>query len=516
MTARLVVFGGVQVVEGGVNVVFGTDSPTPPISPTMGFDVYRNGSLVVFPYQWDNHQLASINLPTATADATVAVGSMTVPGDPGWVAGDRITFKDDLGNLLWSGYVMSHGRDRNLASPTEVETTWQLFDVNRQLIGRKVVDWVRPEETSLERLLAWIAAFTPPTGPLAIDLDLTYIYGFGGVTLPAKTYTGDGITDLLADLILYTGYTIFLVASQTENRFQFHYSQPAVPLVTAGLTVTDVAASIDEVDVWGLTQPHAAYEAADMKNDVTGQNGTQEYASTNPTSISSHNAGGLFFQQVVQYSVDFVDLQLLVNNILNPVTGAGEEKPTYTFAIENLTGTDVIRVPPGSAILITSGVLGISGVRYPITHHTLSVSKDQNGTPIPGFWDVALEVSSQLRHPSAVLGYGGQGGDSGRLSEDFSIADHINVTQPDQLPPVGYSMIVEGQIVDDIERAVKNKDVTVNWTLDQWQDDAGTIPSTAWSLDDLTTQTDADGIAVVVLSHDTSDPWAWIQVSADL
>lgn len=507
MVDRLVKLGGVQIQEVGVDVILGQE-PTPPSPQNANIYIYRNG--LRHDFTFNDEQLGSISLGIAAYDGQVGMGTMTVPGNPGWVAGDRISFKDEpLGNVLYTGFVGDWSVARNESSPTEVETTYQLMDVNRQWIGRKVVDWNMAPQDSYTRLSAWLVAFMSD-----LTLDLTYVDPWGGVDMPAKNYTGDGFMDLGADLILYTGKTFFMLAGQTEGTYQVHFHELTPGPIYAGIAVSDVPTDIDLVDVFPMTSPVKSMSASDLKNNLTAQNGTVVIAGTNGVSQATHDAGGLKWQAVVQYSVTENDLILLADGILDSITGTGEERPTYSFTIQHLLGNQVVRAPAGSTIGITSDIIDIGSAR--IAHETLTVSRDLAGRPLPGFWDVACELGYPFRGPAAVRGYGGQGGDSGALAAEFAIADHIDVIQPDLIPPVGGSVLVTGYLRSEFGAIVNNGDVEVNWTLEQWQDVAGTIPSTAWSLDDSMTLTDRFGKAVVILSHDNSGAWSWFQVHADL
>lgn len=509
MPPRFVQEGGVQVQEEAVDVIFG-ETPTPPVVPDANIYIYRNGILQSFSF--NDEQLSSISLGIAAYDGQVGMGTMTVPGNPGWVAGDRISFLDEpigVGNVLYTGFVGDWSVARNEASPTEVETTYQLMDVNRQWIGRKVVDWDMLAQDAYTRFTAWLTEFMPD-----LTLDLSYVLG-SAVNLPAKNYTGDGMMDLGADLILYTGHTFFMLPGQTEGTYEVHFHELTPGPIIAGIAVSDVVGDIDLVDVFPLTTPIKSMSASDLKNNLTAQNGTRTITGTNGISVASHNVGGLKWQAVVSYSVTENDLILMADGILDAITGTGEERPTYAFTIQNLVGSQIIRAPAGSTIGITSDIIDIGSAR--IAHQTLSVSRDISGRPRPGYWDVAMELGYPFRHPAAVRGYGGQGGDSGALAEEFPIADHIDVIYSDLAAvPVGGSIQVKGYVRSEFGAIVTNEDVEVFWTLEQWQDEAETIPSTAWSIDFPMTLTDRAGMAINSLNRDTSGAWAKVRVTASL
>lgn len=509
MVARLVELEGVQVQLETVDVVFGSEGPPAPPGPP-GFAVYRNG--VLEPILWNNSQLSSISLSIAAYDGQIGMGSVTVPGT-GWRAGDRLSFISDLGYILYTGFVMDWSRRWSDASPSELETTYQLMDLNRQLIGRSIVEWVRSTEDAYSRLSTFlIHKFSDLT------LDLTYLDTWTGYFLPAKSYTGDGAMDLIADLILYTGKTVYMLPDPTiEELYQLHFHDLYPGPIWAGFGVSDVLGDIDLVDVFPMTDTSANYSASDLAYYVEGRNGTATVAGLNVQSQTTHGAGGLKFEKVASYAVTEQDLILLVNNLLSGTTGVGDEKPTYSFTIQHLTGTELIRVPCGSTIEIDSQVLGIQVPSARIAHETLTVSRDVKGNPLPGYWDLAIELGFPFRSPAAVRGYGGQGGSFGAIMEVFPIADHVEVTYSDlSAVPVGSSILVTGVLKSPEDEAVRNADVILTWSLQQWQDEAETIPSTAWSLTEATSLTDRFGVALNILSHDNAGTWTKVRPRADL
>jgi hypothetical protein len=478
-------------------------------------DIYRNGDLEE--YLFNNDQLGALSLGMAAYDGQIGMGSITLPGDPGWVAGDRVSVEDPPGTLLGTWYVMDRQRRRS-ASVDEVETTYQLMDLNRQLIGRKVTEWARNEETAFVRLSDWIGTFAPD-----LDLDLTWM-GASTAIMPAKTYTGDGVMDLLRDLILYTGYTLFL-APNADETFDLHWHELHLG-VPAGFAITDEFAAgtlatqvtfggeevvfVGQVVVYGvgiysdieilIRDPIANYSASDLKNHFDVRNGVDTVAGTNAPSIALHGAGGLKFQAVLDYGgVDQQTLVVFANTVLNT---AGVVKPSYSCVIGPLTGVQVAAIPPGSRVPVTSQVLDLDTSIQRVSSIALTFSRDDFGNPLPGLYDAALELSFPIRQATAIAGYGAQGGDLGRLSPPLLWTD-TEIAYDDPDIPVGVSTTVTAQLVDEDGVAIPVGDVPISWSIEQFSDEAETSPTTDYSLNFAVTNTDISGLATVVVTHDT-------------
>jgi len=439
-----------------------------------------------------------------------------VPGDPGWVAGDRLTLVD-TNWLIYTGYVGDHSRSRG-AEPLEVQTTYQLMDVNRQLIGRKVVDHVSPEDTSIQRF----TEFYTYLADLSFD-GTTWVDGGFPVTMPGKTYSGDGLMNMIADQILYTGKTTYLALTQVENTFELHYHALGVgrlaglqinddPLVTGALAVTYMGAGVtfggvpvvytysSSATVVRPWNPQAGFTATDLKNNITARNGVVDVVGSNAGSIARHGAGGLKHEAVLDYSgLNEDSLVLVANNILN---NAGDEVGAYSCTLGPLTSAEVVLIPAGSLIWADCAVFGAAQMLR-IAHVTLTVTRDSGGEPVPGLWNAALELGYPLRLPSAVPGFGGQGGDAGRLSDPPTWTDTL-IAYDDPGIPAGSSTTVTAQLVDQDKNAVPVEGVTLTWTLVQWEDEAMTVAGSDFSLSPATSQTDISGLALTVVSHDTA------------
>lgn len=456
-----------------------------PPTPTEGLTIWRNGEPAdLGPF--NDFQLGSITLVAAAYDCEIGMGSITVPGRPGWVAGDRITFwQDDW--LLHTAFVGDWQEERSL--PADFQTTYQLMDTNRQLIGRRVVDYVQSEGEATTLLTGFFTDKRPD-----LTIDTTTWVDTDTTPIPARTYTGDGLMDIAADLIKYTGKTIFVLPTQTEGEYELHF-HALDDGRDAGLEITDdpSAALLPYALISRATR---IMSAADLKNVLEGRNGIDTVTATDPTSITNHGAGGILWEATLDYQVTEDDLVQIVNTV---VTTSSEERPTYPVIAGPMTVTELREVLPGDIIRVTSAV--IPGGRQPqrISRMTMTLARDVQGHPVPGLWMLALDLAFPRRQPSALPGFGAQGGDSGRLSTPL-VWDNTRVTEDDPGIPVGSTETVTAQLLyGDREMPIPN--VTLTWEIEQF--DADDNPTSDYSLSASTSDTDISGLATIVVSHDS-------------
>lgn len=476
-----------------------------------GFTIYKNGS-ILGTLGFNNAQLDQISLAIAAIDAQIGIGTLVVPGTPGWVAGDRITVFSGT-SLIFMGYVSDRGQQRQNVETLALETSYQLMDTNRQLIGRKVIDWAPGGTFPFEASVAAVGFLTVYAPELTIDTS-SYVTA-DATNLPVKSYTGDGITDLLADLILYTGKTAFLLPGTADNTFVYHF-HALTSGATASISIDDTPGNANGSTVFA---PHrgasVSWSAADLHTNITVRNEITSVSGSSG-SLSTHAAGGLKWEAVMNFTTDEDSLVLFGNNIR---ATAGDEKATYQCSIGPLTGAQVAAIPAGSLVTVTSVAMGLSGNTVRVSHLTITVSRDVFGNPVPGLWDVALELAYPIRMPTAVVGYGGQGGYAGGLAEQFLPVDHITMT-PDFIPigdfPVGDSTTVDAQLMNVLEKPVQQPDQTVTFTLVMWADEAETVAGTGWSISPGSDDTDVNGLASTVLTRDATGTAIKVWVEASL
>lgn len=474
-----------------------TETVPLPVWPTSGrFEVYRNGVLVEI--MWSRNQLLSISLTIAAYDGEQGMGSVTLPGipdrDDGWWIGDRISFVDpDVPTVLYTGYLGTPTVGRNHDAPTEVQTSWQLYDHNRQFTGRRVADqeFPPPNPYSLDDLVGGFQPLIEGAGdPQPTVDDTTWVDTDGTPLFPAKTYNSDGATDWIADIIKYTGKTVYLGLTDTENAFELH-----VHALTDGPS-SDLAISDDPADlapdVFAPTNPSRTLETADLKDGVTGRNGVSTVLNSPDGTYSD---GGISWEIAIDFGGNDNDLTLATNNA---ITAGALPRSTYACSIWNLSGAQVAKARAGSLIPLTGAVFALSNTAKRIGRLTLTVNRDVAGNPRPGFWDMALEMDFPLRNPTAVLGIGGQGSGVGALST-YAAWKETAVIEDDPGIPVGSFETATSQLVDDKGQAVPIAGVNMTWGV--FQTDKTTVhPDYDTYLDDDTTtasitQTDESGLA---------------------
>ncbi len=518
----LVTFGGVQVTFGGEDVIFGGEEPWD--VSTVGFRILRNGAEFT-DYDPDEDQLLSISLTKIAFDGQIGMGTITVNGDPGWVAGDRITlYSWSDADCIYEGYVGDRSKSGNPRRPLDVQTTYQLMDTNRRLIGIHFIDYVAtgtigvPLTTSNDIVSAFFFYTGNGTGQALFthaEADETWVLGTGAV-MPNRTYVSDGMTDAIGDIILYTGTTIF-VTEKLDGEFYLHWHElDQGP--DAGISISDIPLAANGTTVFAPINPEIVYSSSDLQNDILANNGVVNVVGDNATSIATHNAGGLHWQRNYQTSATQDDLETFVNGLLNT---AQDERPTYRCSLGPMSGHQVTLVRQGDMIYTNTVVWG--ELRLRIAAVTITASKDDGGNPAgAGIWDVALELGNPIRQPAAAIGYGGQGGFSGALHDTFPESAHFQPIGGGQFVasdiPVGGTYRINFQLIDSAQNAVRVRDVQALFTLEQWEDVAETIAGDGWSVNsplgsDLT---DEFGFVYIDLTHDTAGSSIVVNVIASL
>lgn len=510
-----VVFHGEQVLFDGDDVVFyGASLPDTPIVD-HGFTLKVNGVDYTLP-AFNGEQLRSLHLSDAAFDAQIGSGTIVMPGAPGWVAGDRLAFyADDAdGTFLGNWFVTDRGQKRQSVETGAIETSYNLMDPNRHLIGWRLIDeLVNPGaggDTTLftGTIVAHLAHLT---------LDSTTWVDADPTVMPERTYVSDGAMDIIADLILYTGKTVFLRAT-ADAEFELHFHSLFVGPV-ADITISDVPDDIFDANTFSPIGASVTFSSSDLHTVVEVRDSIGDIvAGGDAAHVGPHSAGGLRWDYQGSYSaVNQDDLVQFANSIL--LTQA-DERPTYACTIGPLTGAQVASIPPGShPINVTSEVMGnaaFTGFLMPVRNRSISVWNDSAGNPVPGLWNVSLEFGYPQRQPTATLGYGGQGGYSGLLYDPFNFADHVRVDYGDVWPPVGQQAVVTGHLEGSIGNAVTTKDIRINFFIEQFRDEAETIPCTDFSLLDDHALTGDGGLAQVILSHDTDTGCVKMRVTGEV
>jgi hypothetical protein len=512
--------------------------------------IYRNGNLAYDDTtgdDFDDGQLSGISLGMVALDAEIGQGSLPVPGDPGWVAGDRITIYEqgtldsDSGvtsggvdvvsggvtvvsgtssgptsdYLIYTGFVGPHTRIRNPQSPLEMTSIYQLSDMNRQLIGRRVVNYyVTDSGTAAHPLVTAGGLVSEFLGTYMADVDLDTGFSFGNATeMLAATYNSDGMMDILSTLVLYTGWTVFMCPTNTENLFEFHFHGLTSGRLS-GLTIDDTPGAADGVTVFAPRDPEFRGDPGNLMNTVEANNGLITVSGDNASSQAIYNAGGLKWEAIMNYGVDQDSLETYVNNLLN----SAFEQQTYACTIGPLNGSQIVELRPGSLITTTSQVFDLAAHDERIARITLTPS--QGGTVAPGLWDAHLELASPTRLPAQSADLGGQGGYAGALTDPFNLIDHYRPVSGaifiSSDIPVGATYRIVYQMVSKANDALTIPGDTAFFTLEMWADVDETVPGDGWSIVTPTggDVSDTAGQVYVDLTHDTAGTSVVVNVIA--
>ncbi len=501
----LVFQGSDQVILGSQDVIQG-DDPTPP--PAVGFEVYRNG--VLEDILWSRSQLLSMTFGISAYDGEIGTGSIVVPGAPdqgsGWWIGDRISFVDpDSTKILYTGYIMSPKVSINPDSLTELETTWSLMDMNRQFIGRRVNDFTENGPFDVDVLFAHIKDQIEGAGAPNPTIDDTWVVA-DATQVPTTEYNSDGAMDWITQIIQYTGKTVYLSLSDTENEFELHiHDLMAGPSAT--INIDDRAGYAGGDTFAPSLNATFSYDTTDLKDGVTGRNGVTSV----PSGVAgTYGNGGIGWEATVDYgSLDEDSLVLATNNLI--LLGS-VPKQSFSATIFHLTGAQVAGIRAGSTVPVVTS-LGIITLVARVSRETLTVTRDISGNPLRGYWDIALEIGYPLRGPTAVVGFGGQGNVLGALGT-FVQWTHTRVTEDDPALELGDSETVTAQLLDDHDIATPVPNVSLEWTVVLGSD--GTTPHPDYIVLVSPTSTDQSGqaLATVVRTGD-SDPTSDHMVKAD-
>lgn len=467
--------------------------------------VYRNGAEITGLFltaaqfgQWSFEQFAM--------DAQIGGGTITLPGSIPWIAGDRITVTSDSGGdgekLIHMGFV---GR-RGLRKPSEkftVESWASLMDSNRQLIGRKVVDW-QPGPGPVH---AEIAAFVS-TYLADLTVDTSNLDTSDPVEMDGPNITGDGITDLAALAIANTGWTVYILPT-VDGEYEFHW-HALDDGPSAGLSISDASGAADGVTVFAPRNDiETTFDPSDLYDRVEVRNGT----STVPGGSSdTYRAGGIHWEAVLSSGGTQDQITLYANSLLN----GSVEKDTTTVSIGPLTAAQVAMIPAGSLIDVATDVL--TGTRR-ISLRTLTVTHDTAGNPVPDLFDASLELGFPFRLPVSVRGTGTAGGYSGGLEDPFARYDHTHVNLqfvPIAGFPVGDVATVTAQLHDKDHKPIPLADVTITLTLEMWQDAAFTVTGDGWSLDPTSDDTDDTGTITSTLTRDSEGTAAYVYIDGSI
>jgi hypothetical protein len=342
---------------------------------------------------WTNDQLSRISIELSAYDGEVGVGAFAMPDPSGNddFAGAREIRIVDAGTYIVNGFIGDQIRTRaTFPTRSQREHLYTLRDPNALLYGFRVHEQ-RPSESVQARALAFAAAYRP-------TWTTTMILGTSPVTMPAKNYGGaNGFEELIADIRDIAGKTMFVHDLQGGGRCL--HMHRLVEGHTAGISVSDIASAVNGVTVFAPHRyPVRTFSVVDLKNDVVGRDQTGRTATVvDQDSIDRHNADGLQHDAIVDFeagsSAELFDLTQQY------VTEYSTERQTYEVTIGPLDFASMALWRVGDLLNVTSDVLGMPGTVSPIriAHATVTISKDESGKPLPGFWDCHFELGSPIR-----------------------------------------------------------------------------------------------------------------------
>lgn len=460
----------------------------------VGFRLYRNGVEVVPAFH--GHHYGGIQLTQVAYDGEVGVGSLTIPGDLDWDIGDRISFTPmaDDAAPFFTGYLISPNREEDAIEALVAQTGWQLNDHNRAALGKRQVHIDFPTGYALDDLTATISGLFGASPQPTID-DTTYVDTDATIVFPPKTYTHDGWTGYVEDIVKYTGKTVFLGLTATENTLALHVHD-LTDGITSSLTISDDPSALADPDTFAPQKPRRAVDGSTVKDVVEISNMVTTVIGGTPI----HTAGGLQFEFVIESGLSEDDMDILADTLTSTV-----EKATYSMTIGPLTSEQCVTgVQAGMLIPVTSETVQVSDTRR-IANVTLRVAQDESGNFLPGLWNADLELDFPTRDPVSASYQAWN--PLGQILENKEWNGLASPRVDDPQIGVGELSAVTTQLIYKKKTAPSDQDValadtgipvaiagvTVYWGLEQ--EDALGYAGTDYSLNVTSSLTDESGMA---------------------
>lgn len=352
----------------------------------------RIAGVALDPLTFDDDQLLGLRISLRAFDGEVGIGAFQLPdptGDTNMKGHRELRIVQDDVYLL-DGFLGD--QTRTASRPLHPERTHLLTtaDANLLLLSFRVVE-SRPAETVEERWLYFLGAYRPTwTTDWVLDTD--------PVTLPAKVYdTADGFAPLIADTVELTGKTVF-VHDLVEGGRCMH-----VHRFTEGhsalLSVSDVLGDWDQIDVFPpVKYASRTHSPVDLRNRIyaTDQAG-REALVFDQDSIDAHNVDGMSHDARIEFEAG--SLAELTMKAQQYLTEHKLEAQTYRIGLQRLDSTAMAKWRVGDLLDVTSDILGLPNVGSPhrISHADITVTRDANGRPLAGLWDVDMELGAPIR-----------------------------------------------------------------------------------------------------------------------
>lgn len=338
-----------------------------------------------------NDQLSRLSIELHALDGEVGNGFFAMPDPSGNddFKGSREFRVTDSGIWIVDGFIGSQVRTRAIfPTHSQREQLYNIADANGLAFGF-IVYQERPSETIAERWRAFLDEYRS-------DWDQTWILDTAPVTMPAKVYRGgEGFEELIRDTTELAGKTFFVHDLVGGGRCAH------VHRLTEGhqamLSISDDPSAVDGITVFAPHKyPSLTTNPADLANYIVARDQAGRRVVTfNQASIDDHDVDGMYHQALVEFEAG--SLAELEDKAGQYLTEHRLERVTYSITIGPLDFASMAKWRIGDLITCTVDVLGMVEFETRIAHATITVSQDAAGRPLPGLWDVAMELGAPLR-----------------------------------------------------------------------------------------------------------------------
>jgi hypothetical protein len=340
---------------------------------------------------WTDDQLLRLSIELSAWDGEVGVGAAAIPDPSGNddYPGAREFKITDSGVYILDGFIGDQTRTAVAPMHPEREHLYTIRDPNALVYGFRVNEQ-RPAENDVTRMTYFLNTYRPTW--------TQYIPSTNLVNLDAANYGGsNGFEDLIRDLVEQAGKTFFVHDLVAGGRCA-HWHRTTEGH-SAGIDISDDHTVVNGTTSFAPHQyPARTKSVVDLKNDIVGRDQAgRTFQASDQDSIDRYNADGLEHDARLDFeTTSQADLQ---NRVQQYLTEHKDERETYEVKIGPLDFAAMAKWRVGDLIDVTSSVLGMPGTVSPIriAHATITVSVDENGKPLPGFWDVAMELGSPIR-----------------------------------------------------------------------------------------------------------------------
>lgn len=238
-------------------------------------------------------------------------------------------------------------------------------DANLHLRGIPVVNWDRPAETDYARVIALAAAFLAGTPRVSTNLATTWVANANLVSLPKRKYNGSPL-EVLQDITRESGKLYFVTMDD-----ELFYDLESSANYSAGLSVTDVAASVNYTTVFAPIEPQANMDAQEYLSG--GALLYRDDRVVTETRISVEDAGD-FWREVI-FDGDVQDASQATQLLAKILDTRDQEDDRYTFSLE-LLSTQVDLIKHGQRMSFRSAACGVT---TPITRRIATLTWQEIG-----------------------------------------------------------------------------------------------------------------------------------------